>query len=107
MQVFELSNVANQAFTITPEGYTYRFVIRYFRDMMYVSIYNQDGEPIANSVRGCDREWLIPFEALNYTGAGNFMFVDSDESYPDFRNFGDACVLTYYTREEIENGETE
>lgn len=106
MQVIELSSVANQSITVTPEVYQYTISVRYFRDMMYAYIYDSAGNPISNGIRCCNGKWLIPYGARNYDGGGNFMFVDRDGKYPDFRNFGKTCSLVYYTREEIVNGET-
>lgn len=106
MQVIELSSVANQSITVTPETYQYTIVVRYFRDMMYAFIYDSFGNQISSATRCCNGKWLIPYGASNYDGAGNFMFVDQDRKYPDFRNFGKTCSLVYYTREEITNGET-
>ena len=97
----------NPNFTIVcePEGLSYTLDFKYIRGLMYVTIYNDGGDRVAGPVRVCEGEWLIPHQAYNYNGAGNFLVVESTGQYPTFEIFNSSCELRYYSAAEIENGE--
>jgi len=107
MQTFELQAVPNFQMSIAPDGLIYDFTFRHFRGMTYAIVKDYNGNLIAGPVRCCNKKWILPYPALNYSGGGNFMLVDNNEQYPDFRNFSNTCYLAYYTLEEIENGSAE
>lgn len=104
MQTFTLQQMPNQLISVSADGMIFNLLFRFFRDMMYATVTDYTGNLIAGPVRCCNRKWILPYPALNYGGAGNFMFVDVNGQYPDFRNFGKTCSLVYYTKEEIDNG---
>ena len=101
MVYYTLSSDPNQTFEVAPEGSTYVFSIKRIRGLMYVTIDDIDGNRLSGPIRICNTEWLIPFDAYNYEGAGNFMIINREGEYPDFENFMDDCELRYYTKEEI------
>ena len=71
---------------------------------MYVTIFDITGTRIAGPVRVCEGQWLIPYQAYNLEGAGNFTVVEANKQYPLFGDFDTTCELRYYTLDEIENG---
>ena len=104
MEVIDIVASPNTFTPISVDGRIYGLTIRHFRGMQYATITDRVGNIISGPVRCCNRKWLIPYPALGYAGAGNFMFIDDNDQYPDFRNFGSTCHLVYYTLEEIVNG---
>ena len=104
MTVYTPSSVANQTFKLSPNGVTYNFSLRFFRDLMYVTIRNEDMAVYVGSLRCADRQWLLPWRRAGY-GNGNFRFEDDNRQYPDFRNFGTSCRLVFYSAAEIAEAE--
>lgn len=107
MQTFELRAVPNFQISLSADGFIYDMTFRHFRGMTYATVRDYNGNVIAGPVRCCNGKWIIPYPALNYAGAGNFMLIDDNGQYPDFRNFGKSCYLAYYTLEEIANGSSD
>ena len=103
MTIFVPDSVPNQRFTLAPNGVVYDFSLRFFRDLMYVTIRNQEGNVYVGAMRCADRRWLIPFRRPGY-GDGNFRFEDDNGEYPDFRNFGTSCRLVFYSAAELLEG---
>ena len=103
MTTYTPSNVPNQQFTFSPSGVQYVFTLRFFRDLMYVTIANEFGDIYVGSLRCANKQWLLPFWPQTY-GDGNFRFEDDADQYPDYRNFGTSCRLVFYTPEEIAEG---
>lgn len=97
---------SNPNFTIScaPEGQTYVLTFKYIRELMYVTIFDVEGTRISGPVRVCEGEWIIPHNAYNFDGAGNFMVVEVNGQYPIFDNFNTTCELRYYTQDEINAG---
>lgn len=104
MEIYDIGSAPNVLTAISPEGFTYNILFRYFRGMTYATITNDNDELISGPIRCSNRKWLIPYPALNYSGAGNLMFVDEENQYPQFMKFGNGCRLVYFTAEEIANG---
>lgn len=104
MVYYKLSSDPNFTFEVSPEGESFYFHFRYIRGLMYVTIQDINGNRIAGPVRVCNKEWLIPYSAHNYEGAGNFMVVNKNDEYPDFERFNEDCLLQYFTLDEIEEG---
>lgn len=106
MERYALPSTPNFTMDVTPEGLLYAFVFRYIKGLMYVTINNAYGERIAGPIRVCEGEWLIPYNAYNYDGAGNFRVIESKQQYPIFDIFNTSCELQYFTSDEIKIIET-
>lgn len=106
MTKYSLPSNPNFTMSCAPEGQTYTLTFKYIRDLMYVTIFNASGTRMAGPVRVCEGEWLIPHQAYNFEGAGNFLIVEATEQYPLFDIFNTSCELRYYTRAEIDAGVT-
>ena len=104
MTKYSLPSNPNFTMSFAPEGQTYTMTFKCIRDLMYVTIFDTSGIRISGPVRICEGEWLIPHQAYNFEGAGNFLIVEATEQYPTFDIFNASCELRYYTRAEIEAG---
>ena len=102
MEIIDISASPNVALSVTVDGFAYEFLVRHFRGMTYATITDANGNLISGPVRCCNRQWILPYPA--YNGSGNFMFIDENGQYPDFRNFGTTCSLVYFSAEDIANG---
>lgn len=100
MVKYNLSPVPNQRFSISVEGLTYRFSLRYFRDMMYCTITDIDDIVLASNIRCTNKGWLLPFAYKQMMG--NFRFENS-EGYPVYKDFQTTCSLVYYSAEDLAN----
>ena len=101
MRTFSLKSVPNQRFSVIPERAVYDFSLRFFRDLLYVTIRNGSGAVYVGALRCADRQWLLPWRRPGY-GDGNFRFEDDNGQYPDYRNFGSSCRLVFYPYAETE-----
>ena len=102
MVYYKLSSDPNFTFEVSPEGVPYRFTMKSIRGLMYCTIETIEGRRISGPKRICNGEWLIPYDAYNFNGMGNFMCIDCEGQYPDFERFETSCELRYYTKDEIE-----
>lgn len=100
MLKYNLSPVPNQRFTISVEGLSYRFSLRYFRDMMYCTITDIDDIVLASNVRCTNNGWLLPFPFKQTMG--NFRFENIEGGYPNYKDFKTTCSLVYYSAEDLE-----
>ena len=103
MTAYTPKSVPNQRFTFSPGGVEYNFTLRFFRDLMYVTIRNRVGNVYVGALRCANMQWLLPYRTADY-GDGNFRFEDDNGQYPDYRNFGTSCRLVFYTADEIAEG---
>ena len=104
MTKYNLPSNPNFTMSVVPDGLTYNMTFKYIRDLMYVTIFDIEGRRISGPVRVCEGEWLIPHDAYNYEGAGNFMVVEETRQYPVFDKFDTSCELRYYSKDEIDAG---
>ena len=103
MVYYTLAEDPNQTFEVSPYGITYVFTLKRIRGFMYVTIEDSLGNRISGPLRVCNAAWLIPHTAYNNEGGGNFLILNQNNEYPDFKNFETSCQLRYYTAEEIES----
>lgn len=94
-------NTPNADVSVFSGAFMYTFQLRSFRGMTYLTVLNSSDEVMAANVRCCDRQWLLPVDAKNYIGAGNFRFESDTGDYPWFSDFGNGCRLVYYSQDEI------
>lgn len=59
----------------------------------------KDGTDIATGILCIPNMPLIPYE---YMQKGNFVFISSDDAYPNYTNFGVTNQLYYVPKEELE-----
>ena len=104
MIVYSIYPHANQTFSVEAEGWSFDFVLRSFRGLLYASVTNGEGVvPSAGMVRCANKAWLIPWRPAGSV-CGNFRFEDREGEYPDTDNFASSCRLVYYSAAEIAKG---
>lgn len=99
MLTIPLSNVPNQSFEFVYGGFVYSVTLKTYRSVVYGSV-SIDDEPICQSIRCVNNQWIIPYEAI-WSGKGNFRFECDDANYPNYENFGSSCHLRFYPSDEI------
>lgn len=102
MQLIDLQNVPNQAFSITLNNVNYRFAVRTIQDLTFISVWRNDEVLFYNQI--CVPNGFI--DPYNYVSDnGKIFFRCLDEEYPNYKRFGITQWLYYMTKEEVEEYE--
>ena len=98
MEAINISKIPNQSFFVIVDGHQVDFRLHTFNDLLYCDLY-VDGVLVSASTRCNPNQPLLP--RYYNDSIGNFMFLTTDDNYPDADNFGDSCNLVHVTVDEI------
>ena len=94
----DLNKYPNQNKTTTIEGDYYSITLNTFRGYTLATIYRNE-ELIISGFLCLPNKNIIPYKGL--TPKGNFRFDCITDDYPNYKNFGDSCILRWYSTEEL------
>lgn len=98
MYNIELANIPNQEFTYVVGGNTFVVQLRTIQELTFASI-SVNGEQLLYS------QLCIPNSFINLyryiSAGGKFYFKCVDNEYPNYKKFGGAHQLLFYTEDEL------
>ena len=98
MVKIELDKIPNQMFNVLLENTMYKVQLRTIQGLTYMSVWANE-EPLFHGQLCSPNIFVNPY---NYVGiGGKFMFKCIDDEYPNYKNYGNAQELLFYTAEEV------
>ena len=98
MQVINLQNIPNQAFSIALNGEDYRIAVRTIQGLTFLSVWRND-EPLFYNQICVPNGFVDPYKYVSNNGKVYFRCLDNE--YPNYKNFGITQWLYYLTPEEV------
>lgn len=102
MEQINISRLPNQSFFVIVGEAQVNFRLHVFNGLLYCDLY-VNGVLVSASTRCNPNQPLLP--KYYNESIGNFMFVTTDDRYPDAEDFGDSCRLVHITADEIRDSE--
>ena len=98
MQIVKLQQIPNQQFTLIVEDKTFLVQLRTIQDLTFASIF-LDGEPLLYSQICTPNNFVNLYRYIS--AGGKFYFKCVDNEYPNYKKFGGAHQLLFYTEDEL------
>lgn len=97
MRIVPLAAIPNQSFTVTIDGARWILAFKDIRGVIVVDV-SRDGVELLRGSRALAGEGLIPFA---YLQTGNFIFVVTGDTMPEYSQFGVSQLLVYLSTAEL------
>jgi hypothetical protein len=94
----ELSQIPNQEFTYTVGNDTFRIKLRTIQDLTFADIFLGD-KPLLYSQLCTPNNFINLYRYIS--AGGKFYFKCVDNEYPNYKKFGGAHQLLFYTEDEL------
>lgn len=98
MQTIELQKIPNQQFSLIVDDKTFLVQLRTIQDLTFANIF-LDGEPLLYSQLCTPNNFINLYRYIS--AGGKFYFKCVDNEYPNYKKFGGAHQLLFYTEDEL------
>lgn len=98
MQIIDLDQVPNQAFSVTLDGNRWDFVIKQAVTSMIADVTLNDERILSGQILVAGTP-IIPYQHMQ--GSGNFLIITEFEELPNWERFGVDQQMVYASAQEI------